>query len=318
MAKAFLDTTILADALLKSGERGRAASEALSHFEHCSTTQYVIKEFKAGVLYNFVWMHNVLADEPSMQAAAARLQTLSRSQSRNMLSSALEALTEAEGSIANVTLAEWATKYGETVTQEAARQAELRDSLGLLIMKAWARKKSLLKEVTTPLECYDEVDPYFNGERIEVDPHLCRKGASCCIAKIMRQSKEEVVRMRFALDRILGELEAEAEAKAKALQEAEANPGAKPAEKPKKAAKPKINVGENGKRRKALRALERKHDEISQTECRQLGDAAIVFLAPRDAPILTTNAKDHRPLADAIGKTVLIPAEVEAWIRMQD
>ncbi len=41
--------------------------------------------------------------------------------------------------------------------------------------------------------------------------------------------------------------------------------------------------------------------------CRSLGDAIFAFFAPADAAILTTNERDHRPLAAALGKSVDTP-----------
>jgi len=36
------------------------------------------------------------------------------------------------------------------------------------------------------------------------------------------------------------------------------------------------------------------------------------FFAPKDATIVTTNIRDHRPLAAALGKTALSPKEILA------
>jgi hypothetical protein len=41
---------------------------------------------------------------------------------------------------------------------------------------------------------------------------------------------------------------------------------------------------------------------ITEEECRWLGDAIFAFFCPRAAVILTTNMRDHVPLAEAIGK----------------
>ena len=42
-------------------------------------------------------------------------------------------------------------------------------------------------------------------------------------------------------------------------------------------------------------------------DCRKLGDAFFALYAPSDAVILTTNTKDHEPLAKALGKEVAAP-----------
>jgi hypothetical protein len=63
---------------------------------------------------------------------------------------------------------------------------------------------------------------------------------------------------------------------------------------------------ENQKRAKALKEAIRGR-EITEATCRSLGDAIFAFFAPIDSVILTTNDRDHRPLAAALGKTVEIP-----------
>ena len=41
---------------------------------------------------------------------------------------------------------------------------------------------------------------------------------------------------------------------------------------------------------------------MSDKTCRDLGDAVYAFFAPPDSVVLTTNIRDHRPLAEALGK----------------
>ena len=48
------------------------------------------------------------------------------------------------------------------------------------------------------------------------------------------------------------------------------------------------------------------------SDCRNLGDAVFAFFAPNTSAILTTNIRDHRPLAAAVGKTAISPKEVLA------
>lgn len=48
-------------------------------------------------------------------------------------------------------------------------------------------------------------------------------------------------------------------------------------------------------------------DALTDSQCRDLGDAVFALLAPHDSVILTTNLKDHEPLASALGKTAQLP-----------
>ena len=46
---------------------------------------------------------------------------------------------------------------------------------------------------------------------------------------------------------------------------------------------------------------------ISNQECKKLEDAVFAFFAPADSIILSTNIRDHLPLANALGKNVISP-----------
>ena len=60
---------------------------------------------------------------------------------------------------------------------------------------------------------------------------------------------------------------------------------------------------EDRNRRSVLSQLIRQPQKhITEEECRWLGDAIFAFFCPRAAVILTTNMRDHVPLAEAIGK----------------
>ena len=65
MAKAFVDTTILADALLKKGDSGVAARGALQRYDKTELPVYAIKELKAVPIRNMAWFHNKLVSTRS-------------------------------------------------------------------------------------------------------------------------------------------------------------------------------------------------------------------------------------------------------------
>jgi hypothetical protein len=65
---------------------------------------------------------------------------------------------------------------------------------------------------------------------------------------------------------------------------------------------------ENNRRYQALRHIHRTPTKpFSDSLCRSLGDAVFALRAPHDCVILTTNIKDHAPLAQAIGKVAVEP-----------
>ncbi len=64
MTNAFVDTTVLTDATLKIGDVAKIAKIAIKRYGKTQLPVYAIKEFKAGPLKNFVWLHNLLTQYP--------------------------------------------------------------------------------------------------------------------------------------------------------------------------------------------------------------------------------------------------------------
>src|SRR5262249_48993045 len=65
---------------------------------------------------------------------------------------------------------------------------------------------------------------------------------------------------------------------------------------------------EDRNRRKVLKQLiNTPKIPLTRENCRWLGDAVFAFFCPQDAVILTTNTRDHGPLAKAIGKRAEAP-----------
>jgi hypothetical protein len=63
---------------------------------------------------------------------------------------------------------------------------------------------------------------------------------------------------------------------------------------------------ENARRSRALDAL-LANKAMTERICDDLGDAILVFFAPPDSVILTTNLRDFEPLAGAVGKSAEKP-----------
>jgi hypothetical protein len=60
---------------------------------------------------------------------------------------------------------------------------------------------------------------------------------------------------------------------------------------------------EDRERRKVLKQLINTPKlPLDRESCRALGDAIFAFFCPEDAVVLTTNLRDHEPLAQAVGK----------------
>jgi hypothetical protein len=65
VTKAYVETTVLADALLKPGARASAAKATIGRFSESLLPVYSIKEFKAGPLHHYVWFHGKLVQTKS-------------------------------------------------------------------------------------------------------------------------------------------------------------------------------------------------------------------------------------------------------------
>ncbi len=78
MNKAILDTTVLTDILLNSGEAKAVALKAVNCYRQTYLPVYAIKEFKAGPLKNFVWMHNKFVFTKSYEESFDARQRMSR------------------------------------------------------------------------------------------------------------------------------------------------------------------------------------------------------------------------------------------------
>ena len=273
MNKAIVDTTILTDVLLNSGEVRIQAKRALDFFDQTFLPVYAIKEFKSGPLKNFTWFHNKLATVGSYKKALEALHAMSRTPRQYTTSTAIQALKEASGSIGKQCPAILTKKYGENASLDKIWCDELRLALKVAIFRSWKKRRQISTDIIQPLPCYREVAPYEKRGLIELEPKECIKSGDCTMASLMKTRPDELRSMREAIV---------------------------DSDKP-----------ENKRRAKVLRQLYRTPKlPIEDKDCRILGDAVFVFLATKDAVILTTNISDHVPLAKAVGKRAFSPSQI--------
>ena len=271
MNEAFIDTTILTNILLKTGELQNSAKKSLTRYKKTLLPVYAIKEFKAGPLRNFIYAHNKLATTESFADTIKAFQKLSLTPQKYKTATSLEALYEAESSFAKKTLKEWSVKYGEAAEVDKVQCDEARLALRIRIFIAWRRRRHTFDETVCPLDCYEEVAPFENGKLIQDKPIKCRDGAECAVKSLLLDSKEDLIKIRDAID-------------------------------------PNSSKPEDRNRLKVIkRLIKHPNTELTDKECRHLGDAVFACLAPKKSIILTTNVKDHEPLAKALGKKVESP-----------
>jgi hypothetical protein len=271
--KAFVDTTVYTDRLLKTGVKGESARKALNSYKHTELPVYAIKEFKAGPLKNFAWMHNTLVTTNSFWESLAALQRMSLSPHRYITSTALEALMEVAKELRNLTNEDLTEKYGKSATKDAMECDMYRYAIKQRIHNSWKRRRRVTTAVVQPLSCYPETELFENRGLIKLDPVnvKCNPTKECCLGPLLRKDVESLKKLRDTIDNL-----------------------------PQKA--------ENLSRRKALHEIIRKPKQnVSEDYCRALGDAYFALFCPDDAAILTTNTRDHEPLAKALDKEVHSP-----------
>jgi len=148
------------------------------------------------------------------------------------------------------------------------------DALRLMIKKmifsSWNSRSTLFGGPFLKLSCYPDVDIEDKKPRLEVDPRDCPRGTTCCLKNDLTGRPSDLLAVRRSIA---------------------GNPGV-----------------ETSRRANILRQLE-KHPNNSMTpsECRSLGDAYFVLFCPPGAVIATTNVKDIKPMAAALGLAIDTP-----------
>jgi DNA primase len=271
--KAFLDTTVLVDILLKPNGRGIPAKEALKTFTETELPVYAIKEFKAGALGYFVWMYNKLTSTNSFVSSLAALQSISVTPQRHRTSTALEALKESAEELKKITNEKLAEKYGQKASADVSLADNFRESLKYRIYKAWKSRRKITTKVTQPLNCYPEKEPYEKRGLLKLDPTKCKPERECCLGQELRNNRDKLSILQATIRDLPGKTE-------------------------------------NTRRHVILKEIARKPKQaITEEYCRGLGDAYFALFCPEDSVILTTNISDHKPLAEALGKEAETPLQ---------
>lgn len=273
MTKAYVDTTILTNVLLKSGVKHDTCVAALGRYETTEMPVYAIKEFSAGPLSYWIWCHNKLVTSRSLPDTMAAINVLFATPGRNRPATALEALGEAARHVTSGTrFGDLVDKYGAAAEEAVVLADRHRYWMRMKVERAWRRRRSVVSSVVHALACFDENAPTIDRSGL-LGPRSwkCRPVLECSLAPALRADVTALGRLRNA---ILAE-----------------------------PTKP-----ENERRLKVLKNIIRTPKRlVDEGACRRLGDAVFAFFAPADSVILTTNERDHRPLAAALGKKVETP-----------
>jgi len=270
--KSFVDTTILVDYLLKSGETKTTAKAAVEKCSESFLPQYAIKEFKAGALQYFVWFHNKLSQTNSFLNSIMALQRLSVTPQRNRLSTAIQALYESYKLLSNKPLDHLIKVYGDKAKVDNVLCDRFKLTLKRKIISSWKNRRKFTTKTGNELECYTEIGPNFSNNLFSLKPNKCIT-TKCCLSEKYRELSDDLEKIKNVISNL-----------------------------------PK---DEHKKRFKILREfLRKKNYVLSDSECRKLGDIYFVCFCPRESFILTTNVTDHSLMAEVLDKNVKAPTDL--------
>jgi hypothetical protein len=265
MSKAYVETTVLTNVLLKPGSvKEAAARSALARYDETLLPVYSIKELKSGPLDHYSYFHDKLVQTRSLAdtvAAVNSLNPVTEARRRSTSFEALEAATRLDSA------------RPRTPPSDLPLDEELADryrlSLEALVILGWQKRRGVTTRTIQDLECYTEAEPRIGKDGLfDLMPKECARDRACCLWDELRSEASRPL-LSALRDSI-----------------------------------PEASTGyENRNRRKVLKQLINTPKlPLGREQCRWLGDAAFAFFCPPDAVILTTNIRDHQPLANAIGK----------------
>lgn len=260
MTDAYVETTVLTDILLKPQSLKQAkAKAALKRYRHTFLPVYSIKEWKAGPLDYFAYLHDKLV---LTQSYKDTLQILAALPMGNRKSTSMEA----QAAAATIVAAQ-PKKYIGLGVRDEDQAASYRLALESLIIRSWRKRRKITDSVVDDLPCYTEAEPKVAKDgSLDLAPKRCEKDEECCLAAKLKSKPVLLEALRNAIPE-------------------------------------KSSRNEDIKRRQALKTLIKHPKEtVTREICRSLGDAIFAFFCPADAVVLTTNLRDHGPLAKSIGK----------------
>lgn len=259
----YLDTTVLIEALFKTGRRRRKARVAVQGFAKSLLPVYAIKEMSAGALSYAMWLYNRLSETHSMKKTYDAV--TSNIKQPNRVTTSLELLQATSEAFRGADFAD-----ARTPAQTDRMLAEMNAlALRRIIVNGWRNRRKVTTDVVQELDCFPENPPYIDEELriMTMGKSSCPSIRDCHYASELRKRPDD-------LNSLLQVLKGSTRR-------------------------------EDIRRRKALNVLTRTPKRsFDNDKCRWLGDAYFALNCPKNATILTSNQRDHAPLAEALGKSV--------------
>lgn len=264
MSKAYVETTVLTNALVKPGSTKEAQARAgLARYTETLLPVYSIKEWKAEALDHYAYVHDKLVETRSLRFTFAAVNSLNPVKDARRHRTSLEALEAAaalEPALPN-------TNPVAPTERDEEMADRYRLALESLILRSWDKRRKLTTATIQDLECYTETRPSIGKNGLfDLTPQQCDGDRHCCLWGNLTDRDDLLRALRDAI--------------------------------------PENSTRyEDRHRRKVLKQLiNTPKIPLDRDQCRWLGDAVFAFFCPDDAVILTTNIGDHQRLAKAIGK----------------
>jgi len=265
MSKAYVETTVLTNALLKpASKKETEAKLALGRYEETLLPVYSIKELKAGPLDHYSYFHDKLVQTRSLARTLAAVNALNPVTGARRKSTSSDALAAA---------AQLDSDMPSPLRSDSPADVEMADryrlALASLIILSWQKRRKITTTTFQDLDCYTEAQPTIGEDGLfDLTPIQCAEDRHCSLwgELTLEANQHLLIAMRDAIPETSSRYE-------------------------------------DQNRRKILKHLINTPKlPLDREQCRRLGDAVFAFFCPADAVILTTNISDHQRLAKAIGK----------------
>jgi hypothetical protein len=275
MAKIYLETTALIDAILKGWYP--ELTGIIEKADRVTTSQYAKMEIKKGFLRNWVLLYNKAVQFQSIDMVHQFISSLSSSPQRYYLGACADAITLFSKSYSQRRPREIIEQYGEA--NEGEVQLKLFKSLLRTQIKRCFHKVSVkVAEIYNPMNCFNDLSTpvekygvFFNK------PERCNEsGIKCDIKRYIEDNRDAFITILKTLEGL-----------------------------EKQDSETKRRISSLKKMLKMVR-WNRNFDNTNpnQKHCWNCGDAIHAVIAGADEQIITRNFRHFEPICGAIGKSI--------------
>jgi hypothetical protein len=193
--EAYVETTVLTNYLLKPGSlKCMQARAALSRYGTTFLPVFAIKEWKAGPLSHYRYVHAKLVTTGSLRNTLAALANLP-------LRSPYRRATSLEALAAAAQLEPHVRKSGTHAPIDDKEMADrYRLAIQSLIVRSWRKRRKVASQTIQELACYTEAEPKIDKDGLfDLKPHACDRDVECSLAGELKSAPDLLRRLRGAI-----------------------------------------------------------------------------------------------------------------------